>query len=387
MPIGFVPMQLFIYTYIFLFALALSLVLVPPVRLFAARKRVVDRPNERKHHGGQRPLLGGLAIYAACYGTLGFHLILYWVIKNLDWANKFWPRLAEQSDYLPGALPKLVAIFLGSSIVLLLGIVDDRKGAEFSYRVKFAVQFLAAGVLVVLGVRVSFMPAEWLNAAVTLVWVVGMTNAFNLLDNMDGLSAGIAMIACAIFGVVTAMQDQFFSALIFFVLMGAIGGFLRHNFHPAKLFMGDTGSLFLGFILAALSITNSYVVPDSASLLPAFIPLLIFSIPIFDTISVMLIRVKERRPLFKGDRRHFSHRLVDLGMSQRDAVVFIYLVALSIGLAASLLPYLPLWAQLLVLFQTVLIYLMISILIHVAKTGRPVDMPVRQSANPPQERL
>jgi UDP-GlcNAc:undecaprenyl-phosphate GlcNAc-1-phosphate transferase len=197
--------------------------------------------------------------------------------------------------------------------------------------------------------------------------VVGITNAFNLLDNMDGLSAGIAIIAAAIFLMITAAQAQIFSAMIFALLAGAIFGFLLHNFYPAKIFMGDTGSLFLGYLLAALSITSSYVVPTSVNLLPVLTPLLILSLPIFDTLSVMFIRYKEGRPLFTGDRRHFSHRLVELGMSERGAVIFIYLVALSVGVAASLLPYLPLWGQILVLLQTVAIYTMITILMHVAK--------------------
>ncbi len=131
--------------------------------------------------------------------------------------------------------------------------------------------------------------------------------------------------------------------------------------------MGDTGSHFVGYMLGALSLAGSYVIPQSQTLLPALMPLLILSLPIFDTLSVIVIRLKEGRPVFKGDRRHFSHRLVDLGMSQRGAVIFIYLVAASIGLGAALLPYLPLWAQILVLLQTVLIYVMITILMHVAR--------------------
>jgi UDP-GlcNAc:undecaprenyl-phosphate GlcNAc-1-phosphate transferase len=143
--------------------------------------------------------------------------------------------------------------------------------------------------------------------------------------------------------------------------------------------MGDTGSHFIGYMLAALSLTGSYVIPVSETLLPAIMPLLILSLPIFDTLSVIVIRLKEGRPVFKGDRRHFSHRLLDLGMSQRGAVIFIYLVAASIGLGAALLPYLPLWAEILVLLQTVLIYIMITILMHVARYTREISI---HSVNP-----
>jgi len=251
--------------------------------------------------------------------------------------------------------------------MVILGFIDDRRGVGFSYRIKFLIQIGAALVLVVAGIRTEFMPAPILNAAVTIAWVVSITNAFNLLDNMDGLSSGAAVVAATVFFVIAAAQGQMFSAMILVVFAGAVLGFLLYNFHPAKIFMGDTGSLFLGYVLASLTITSSYVVPQSVNLLPVISPLLILSLPIFDTLSVMFIRWREGRPLFIGDRRHFSHRLVDLGMSQRGAVVFIYLVALSIGVAAALLPYLPLWGQILVLLQTVAIYSMITILMSVAK--------------------
>jgi UDP-GlcNAc:undecaprenyl-phosphate GlcNAc-1-phosphate transferase len=328
---------------------------------------MIDVPGGRKAHALPTPLLGGAGIYAAFVLALFSQLLGFFLFKEVPFFRTHFAFLAEQENRLLLVLPKLLAILGGATMMLVLGFIDDRRGAGFSYKLKFALQIIAAGVPVAAGVSTSFMPSVTLNALVTIAWVVGITNAFNLLDNMDGLSAGIAVIAATIFLVITAAQEQVFSAMIFALLAGAILGFLLHNFHPAKIFMGDTGSLFLGYIFAALSITSSYVVPTSANLLPVLTPLLILSLPIFDTLSVMIIRHKEGRPLFIGDRRHFSHRLVELGMSQRGAVIFIYLVALSVGVAAALLPYLPLWGQILVLLQTVAIYLMITILMHVAK--------------------
>jgi UDP-GlcNAc:undecaprenyl-phosphate GlcNAc-1-phosphate transferase len=341
--------------------------LIPFIRRLAFRLNMIDLPVGRKAHALPTPLLGGAGIYAAFMLALLAQLGGFFLFKNSAFFKRHFFFLAELEAYLPVALPKLLAILAGSTIMLVLGFVDDRRGVGFSYKIKFAIQIVAAGLLVIAGVRTDFMQSIPLNSIVTIAWVVGITNAFNLLDNMDGLSAGIAVIAATIFLVITAAQEQVFSAMIFALLAGAILGFLLHNFHPAKIFMGDTGSLFLGYIFAALSITSSYVVPTSANLLPVLTPLLILSLPIFDTLSVMIIRHKEGRPLFIGDRRHFSHRLVELGMSQRGAVIFIYLVALSVGVAAALLPYLPLWGQILVLLQAVAIYLMITILMHVAK--------------------
>jgi UDP-GlcNAc:undecaprenyl-phosphate GlcNAc-1-phosphate transferase len=356
-----------VYGYLFGFALALALLFIPLVRRLAVGLQMIDHPQGRKAHEQPTPLLGGLAIYAAFTLTALVQIIGFMLSKDSRWFVVRFPFLAEQAQHFLEVLPQVAAIGAGGTLMLFLGFVDDRRGMGFSYKFKFAVQILAAAVPIIAGVRTDFMHATLPNAIVTMAWIVAITNAFNLLDNMDGLSAGIAVIAAAIFFVITAAQAQVFSAMVFAALAGALLGFLIHNFYPAKIFMGDTGSLFIGYMLATLSITSSYVVPTSVNLLPVLTPLLILSLPIFDTLSVMFIRHREGRPLFIGDRRHFSHRLVELGMSQRGAVIFIYLVALSIGAAAALLPYLPLWGQILVLLQTLAIYIMITILMHVAK--------------------
>lgn len=369
-----------VYLYLFLMALGFSLIFVPLARGLAFRLNMIDHPEGRKAHVQPRPLLGGMAIYAAFTLTLLVQIIGFMLCNDSRWFSTRFAFLAEQSRHFLEVLPRLLAIWGGGTMMVILGFVDDRRGAGFSYKIKFAMQIVAAGLLVIAGVRTDFMQSVPLNALVTIAWVIGITNAFNLLDNMDGLSSGIALIAATIFFIITAVQAQVFSAMIFVLFSGGVLGFLVHNFYPAKIFMGDTGSLFLGYVLAALAITSSYVVPQSANLLPVLSPLLILSLPIFDTLSVMFIRWREGRPLFVGDRRHFSHRLVELGMSQRGAVVFIYLVALSIGAAAALLPYLPLWGQILVLLQTVAIYAMITILMYVANR-RHTPTPLTRAAD------
>lgn len=368
-------MRYFIYLYLFLFAFLLALMFVPLARRLAIRLGVIDQPQGRKAHGQPTPLLGGLAIYSAFMLTLVLHVAGYFSFQQAGWFAQAFPFLPGEIGRLVHTLPKLLAISAGATLMVVLGFVDDRRGLNFSYKIKFAIQILAAGMLVAAGVRTDLMPSPFLNALVTMVWVVGITNAFNLLDNMDGLSAGVALIAAAMLLVITIAQDQFFSAMALCLLAGALLGFLRYNFPPARIFMGDTGSLFIGFLLAALSITSSYVVPQSASMIPALMPLLVLSLPIFDTLSVIIIRLRERRPIFQGDRRHFSHRLVDLGMTARGAVVFIYLVAATIGIAAALLPYLPLWGEILVLLHTVLVYVMITVLVHIARRRRQAAEP------------
>jgi len=355
------------YLYLFLFSVGLSAAVVPLASKLAFRLDIIDHPQGRKAHGKPRPLLGGLAIYLAFTITLFVNVIGFLLFKTSPWFTANFGFFAVQAEHFAAVLPKLLAIWGGGTLMSILGFIDDKKGAGFSYKIKFSVQILAAVLLVAAGVRTDFMPSVWLNAIITVLWVIGITNSFNLLDNMDGLSSGIAVIAATLFFMITAAQAQVFSAMIFAIYTGSALGFLFYNFNPAKIFMGDTGSLFLGFVIASLTITSSYVVPQSANLLPVLSPLLILSLPIFDTLSVMIIRWREGRPLFVGDRRHFSHRLVDLGMTHRGAVVFIYLVALCIGAGAALLPYLPLWGQALVFLQTITIYVMITILEHAAK--------------------
>jgi UDP-GlcNAc:undecaprenyl-phosphate/decaprenyl-phosphate GlcNAc-1-phosphate transferase len=349
-------MKQLIYLYLFILAFIFSLVFVPIARRLAIRFRIVDTPHERKIHNEEKPLMGGFAIYLAFIITLTNQLVGFFLMKNSSFFVNMFPLLARQTDLLLGKLPQLLVILGGATIMLILGFIDDRRGMGFSYKLKFVVQFLVAGLLVTAGVRTDFMPTDFLNSVVTILWVIGVTNAFNLLDNMDGLAAGVAFIAVSIFFVLTAMQGQLFSAMIYCVIAGSLIGFLRYNFPPAKIFMGDAGSLFIGFIVASLAVTSSYVFPESPSLLPVLIPVVVLGIPIFDTLSVIYIRIREGRHVFAGDRRHLSHRLVDRGMTQKGAVIFIYIVSGGVGAAALLLPYLSLLGGILIILLIVLTF-------------------------------
>jgi UDP-GlcNAc:undecaprenyl-phosphate GlcNAc-1-phosphate transferase len=179
---------------------------------------------------------------------------------------------------------------------------------------------------------------------------------------MDGLCGGIALISSVILGVLTIQQGQYFSALLFLTLAGSLLGFLRYNFNPSSIFMGDAGALFIGYILAALTVSNSYITTRSVSQLPVVVPVLVLGVPLFDTFSVMVIRWKEGRSFFVGDNSHFSHRLVELGMSTKQAVTFIYLVTICIGVSAILIPELNLFGSVIVLIQEGLVFALITLL-------------------------
>lgn len=346
-------------------ATLLSFLLIPFMKRLAFRFDILDHPSHHKTHKQVRPYLGGGAIFVAFMLVILTGVMFMGLFKTgmqlpmfPEWQEEF---LAQVPIFM-AALPRLTALLVGGAMMFVLGLTDDIRGVGFSYKIKFGIQILAAAILVLSGVRLEFWPFEALNVLMTIFWIVGITNAFNLLDNMDGLSSGVALISSLILGIMTIQQGQYFSALLLLALAGSLIGFLRYNFFPSSIFMGDAGALFIGYTLAALTVSNSYITTRSMSQLPVVVPVLVLGVPLFDVFSVMVIRWREGRSLFIGDTSHFSHRLVELGMSVRQAVGFIYLVTLCVGVSAILIPELNIFQSLLVLGQAVLIFGLITLL-------------------------
>jgi UDP-GlcNAc:undecaprenyl-phosphate GlcNAc-1-phosphate transferase len=348
----------------------LSLILVPPVRKYAIKKKILDHPGERKIHHVPKPYLGGVAIFLSFTIVLVLNIILYLSLRNDVYIQSYFAVLTSQYSLFLSAWPKLAAIVTGSCLIVAVGVIDDINSKLISPLLKLLLQTAAALIAVYFGVRISFFPFDWMDWIFSIIWIVLISNAFNLLDNMDGLSSGVAGISAFIFFCISASQGQFFMAMILSIFMGSVLGFVKYNYYPSKIFMGDGGSLFLGYLLGTLTISASYVTQQSSSLLPALMPVVILSIPLFDTTSVILIRLKERRPIYVGDKRHLSHRLVDMGFNVPQAVNIIYLLTIAIGLAAFLLPSLPVFLAILVFFQIVIIMIIISILMFMGKRNK-----------------
>lgn len=286
-------------------ALVLALSGTPVMRLVALRFGVIDKPAARKIHHNPVPMLGGAAIYIA------FIVVLF---------------LFGDRRYIH----EVIGIFIGATLMSLVGVVDDRWGLG-SY-IKLGGQLLAATILIYSGVRVSLW-GNWLDIAISLLWVVGITNAMNLLDNMDGLSGGIAMIAAVFFTLLAAMSDQYLVGALAAALAGGCAGFLVYNWNPAHIFMGDTGSLFLGFLLSAVAIKLRF--PANSDTITWMIPVLVMGVPVFDTTLVFLSRLRRgKNPLTTPGKDHISHRLAVLTGSRREAVLLCYLLAGALGLAA-----------------------------------------------------
>ncbi|MFH1942610.1 MAG: MraY family glycosyltransferase [bacterium] len=358
-------MTLLIYIVSFGITFCISMCLTPLSIRFARRLDIQDHPGKRKIHTNATPLLGGLAIYISFIAAVGGGLIFLQLFGKSGFVIEHFHLLYKQLPRLHSVLPKLVYILGGATLISIVGLIDDiKKGVEFSAKIKLVFQILAAIIAVYGGVRTSFLPTDWLNILISIVWIVGICNAFNFLDNMDGLSCGIAGIIGVFFFAVSASQGQFFSALIFLVMSGSVFGFLRYNIAPARIFMGDTGSLFIGYLFGTLAITTSYVIPESSSLVPIVFPIVVLSVPLYDTFSVMIIRILQHKPIYRGDKQHLSHRLVDVGMSQSQAVVLIYLICICVGIGATFLPTASFIGSLAILAQTMLIYIVVTWLLN-----------------------
>jgi UDP-GlcNAc:undecaprenyl-phosphate/decaprenyl-phosphate GlcNAc-1-phosphate transferase len=305
--------------------------LTPVARKLALFLGVVDLPDKRKSHSKPVPLLGGLAILASMILVVWGSLFWLPVLRSSPMFSFFFKSLNDLSLYVI-VKPKLWALFAGAVLVAALGIIDDVKGVGFSPIFKLASQIVAAIFLLLAGVYIDLLSfAPWLSMILSVVWIVGITNSFNLLDNMDGLSSGTALICSSIFLTLAIIKGEFFIALMLSAMIGSIAGFFQFNIRGGYIFMGDGGSLLLGFLLGAVSLMSRYWDPADTSIFPILAPIIILGLPLFDTISVIVIRLRERRSIFIGDHAHLSHRLVRIGMTKRQAVYFNFLMALSIA--------------------------------------------------------
>jgi len=245
--------------------------------------------------------------------------------------------------------------------MFIVGLIDDKIGLK-PY-VKLLGQIAAAIVLVFYGIRITlFVHNIILSSVITIIWIVVMTNSFNLLDNMDGLSTGVGAISCLMFFLVYQRQGLLEINILLIILLGALAGFLRYNFYPSKIFMGDSGALFIGFLISGIAATGTYLQGSRLTHLPVITPVLILGVPIFDTLSVIYIRRRLHRPIFGGDTNHFSHRLVTLGMTQPQAVLFIYLVAFCAGITSMLLPRVNKDDAFVILIQALAVFAIIVVL-------------------------
>jgi UDP-GlcNAc:undecaprenyl-phosphate GlcNAc-1-phosphate transferase len=344
------------------FGFAASLLLSYLVRGVARRRGFVDRPGGHKGHESAVALGGGIAIaWTTILPVLVVTGLAVWWSRTAApaWLPEF---VRIHLDGVAFKAPGVLAVLGGAIVLHIVGLVDDVR--VLGPGVKFATQGLVAVVLAAgFDIRLfEFLP--WaVSVAITVFWIVVITNAFNFLDNMDGLSAGVAAIAGTIFAVAGISSGQIFVPTVTLLLVGACLGFLVFNFAPASIFMGDAGSLVIGYLLSVLAVLTTFYHPErQASPAGVLLPVVVLAVPLYDVVSVIWHRRRAGVSIFRGDRRHFSHRLVQRGFTTRSAVLTIYLATAASSLAGALLPGLDWFGAALVFAQSLCVVLIIAIL-------------------------
>lgn len=299
---------------------ALTLLLVPPAKRLAVAMGALDKPNARKVHKAPIPLWGGLGVFGGF--VLSFASILYFL--------PFREMLTERS-----VMQALGMIAAGTAMVIT-GMIDDRFGMPA--KVKLLCQLVTGAMMYWFGIRIEYLTipfygvvflAPWQGFGITLFWIAGITNALNLLDGLDGLLAGVSMTTALVFLAVSIIKGQPLVGVAMACVAGCALGFLRYNFNPAQIFMGDTGSLFFGMMFAGWSIIGLF---KSTATVALFIPVLLMAVPIFDTSFAIVRRFLAGRPIFSPDKGHLHHRLLNKGLTQKQAVLVIYAINTFFGL-------------------------------------------------------
>jgi len=314
----------FLYFMTFVMSLAVSSLLTPVLRWIALRLNILDRPwSEVKTHQSPTPYLGGLAIWS------GWALSLF--------AIRFF------THFPTGTLHSLRGILIGSIIIMSLGLVDDIIPRGLGFKKKFLIQILAALLLIAFDIRLNFVTPYFMAFLLTVIWIVGITNAFNIVDIMDGLSSGIAFVASLAFLFISLPTEQIYVNFCAAALAGGLLGFIPYNLSKKrKIFMGDAGSLAIGFLLAAESLGTSYTKLNNIGVMA---PLLILALPIYDTCLVSYLRIRKGQSPFLGSKDHFALRLEFMGFNRRQILALTLLTSAVLSFGAFLVTRLPiLWA-------------------------------------------
>ncbi|SDH63210.1 glycosyltransferase family 4 protein [Alteribacillus bidgolensis] len=338
----------------------ISLFLTPLVKKLAFKIGATDQPNHRKVHKGAMARIGGVSVYAAFLAGL---LILQ-----------------PENAYMP-------YILVAGTIIILTGFLDDLT--ELSAKWKLLGQIAAAVIVVAGGVQVEFinLPFDgrlelgWFSIPITLLWIIGITNAINLIDGLDGLAAGVSSIVLATISVLAIIQGDIFIVALGIALLGGTLGFLVHNFNPAKIFMGDTGALFLGFMIGVISLLGF----KNVTIFSLVVPVIILAVPISDTFFAIIRRVVNKQPLAAPDKSHLHHCLLRLGYSHRQTVLIIYALSAFFGLSAVIFTISTLWVSLVIMMMLLIgIELMAERIGLVSHSYRPMLKLVNKFSNTPK---
>ena len=340
-------------------AFVASILLTPLVKRLAFRIGAVDAPNYRKVHARIMPRLGGLAIFLAF--LIGVGILYPFLLSN---------------QYSQTGQNLIVSILIGACIIVVTGVIDDMR--EISAKAKMIGQLLAALIVIFVGgIQIEFINLPFfgelnfgfLSIPLTIIWIVGITNAINLIDGLDGLAAGVSSIALITLAAMAFLMGNVFVLAIASVLAVATIGFLFYNFHPAKIFMGDTGALFLGFMISVLALLGF----KNITIITLIIPVIMLGVPISDTFFAIVRRLRMKKKWSDPDKSHLHHRLLDMGFTHRQTVLIIYGIAMMFGLAAIIFSMAKFWgAMLLITVILVAVEIFVEIIGLAGKNYKPL---------------
>jgi UDP-GlcNAc:undecaprenyl-phosphate/decaprenyl-phosphate GlcNAc-1-phosphate transferase len=332
----------------------LTYIATPLVKKFAIKIGAVDKPNERKVHEKIMPRMGGVAIY------LSISIVYLLVVQFTD-------LVGSNLGY---------AILIGGFIIVLTGVFDDL--IELSPNFKLLGQLLGSVVAILFGLQMEFITNPftsesiyigWIGIPLTIFWILAITNAMNLIDGLDGLASGVACIASFALFLISLSLGNYMAALILLMVCGSLVAFLFYNFYPAKIFMGDSGSLFLGYLLAIVSLSEL----KQVTFVTLIVPILILGVPISDTIYAMIRRKLNNQPISCPDKNHLHHRLLKLGLTHKQTVLTIYLISFIFSLLAILLSKVAVWVSFIILvFYIIVIQVSAEVIGMMQSRHRPL---------------
>ena len=342
-----------------LISFALSWFFTFAMKRISPRIGFVDKPGGRKIHANPKPLGGGVAIFWAFAIPMLIGLaVVQWGHPPAALAGRV-PHLADYWSGMRARTPMALGMLLAAGVMHVMGLIDDRRALGPYSKLLVQLGTISALVLALRELRILTALGPAASIVLTILWITAIANAFNFLDNMDGLSAGVAAVCTAAFLVTALSIGQWFVAAALALLLGALVGFLCFNFAPASIFMGDSGSLVIGLLLGILTVRTTYLQPGqrwAAGWYEVFAPVIVLAVPLYDLVVVSTIRILHGNSPFKGDTNHFSHRLVARGMSRRTAVLCLWLITAATAVAAIILPHAPDgFTAILIFVQTLLI--------------------------------
>jgi len=349
--------QLYLFCfYIFSLTVTISYFTIPVLIRLSLKYKIVDHPDVRKLHKSPMPLLGGVSIWGSFTVVILVHIVIVVIFENnIIESPLFSSKLKFYAGNATYIIKELSVFLICGFLILIIGLIDDIRSLSIVKRLTY--ETIVAGIIVYSGFQpeMYFLPRSvvWI---VTIIWIVGIINAFNLLDGADGLASGVGMIAASLLSIVMFLGNQPLLGILLISLVAAILGFFRYNFPNASIYMGSTGSMFIGYVLSVITVLATFMVTRVSSYFALYIPIAILGIPIYDTFSVIIIRLFNRKSVVKADRNHLIHRLTRNGLGTKVGVLYIYAFAFYSGVAAIFLLNASITRSIIILIILLLVY-------------------------------